>query len=116
MHRCGGGRVGSSGIIKTLQNPSFRQKTDFLVGRASRVPRFGGFCIFFYKTGAVGRNFTRQSFENLGGRTGDLLLTMRVCRNVSPRADLNCGPTPYHGVALPTELRGHEGGKLPRLR
>jgi len=31
-------KVGSSGIIKTLQNPSFRQKTDFLVGRAKRVP------------------------------------------------------------------------------
>ena len=25
---------------------------------------------------------------------------------LSPRAELHCGPTPYHGVALLTELRG----------
>src|SRR3989338_79524 len=30
--------MGSSEVIKTLQNPSFRQNTDFLVGRAKRVP------------------------------------------------------------------------------
>lgn len=31
----------------------------------------------------------------------------------SPRADLNRGPTPYHGVALPAELRGQRWrGKL----
>jgi len=31
-------KMSSSEVIKTLQNPIFRQKTNFLVGRAKRVP------------------------------------------------------------------------------
>ena len=31
-----------------------------------------------------------------------------VCNHDSQRADLNCRPHPYHGCALPTELRWHD--------
>ena len=97
------------------------------VGRASRFPRSGVFCIFFYKTGAGGR-----------ARTDDLRFTKALLFHLSPVSlcltrviparkagpdekqssllfiqlsywsrlpDSNWGPSLYKSVALPTELR-----------
>ena len=91
-------KVSSSAVVNMLQNPSFRQKTDFSVGRTKCVPCFGCFCIFFYKTGATSRN-----------RTWDLCLppTNQESPSASRRWDLNPRPTRYECVALPLSYFGN---------
>ena len=49
-------KIGSSEVVKTLQFCRKRHRRPQSVGRASRVPRSGVFCVFFYKTGATSQD------------------------------------------------------------
>jgi hypothetical protein len=98
----------------TSNFPPFQRICIVPGAAASWTPSVSGRCSVAWAKRPICREFselltdsTRESCESLRNQEGLGNHQKRpFCRYLSPLPDSNRGPPPYHGGALPTELRG----------